>query len=61
VTGWINVTGFSAPDAPSHPIREIVMWAFALTGSFLVIVSLILLAMAVIEARPWSRRRRREA
>jgi hypothetical protein len=61
VTGWINVTGFSTPDTPSHPIRETVMWAFALTGTLLVIVSLILLAMAVIEAWPWSRRRRRDA
>jgi hypothetical protein len=60
VTGWINVTS-PAPDAPSHPIGETVMWAFALTGTLLVIVSLILLVMAVTEARPWSRRRRRDA
>jgi len=60
-TGWINVAGFRAPHAASHPIKEALMWAFAVTGTLLVIVSLILLVMAVIDARPWSRLRHRGA
>jgi hypothetical protein len=59
-TGWINVKGFvkgfSAPGAPARPIDEALMWAFAVTGTLLVAVSLVLLAMAVVEAR--LRRRR---
>lgn len=55
-TGWINVKGYSAPGAPARLIDEALMWAFAVTGTLLVAVSLVLLAMAVVEAR--SRRRR---
>jgi hypothetical protein len=55
-TGWISVKGFSAPGATARPIEEALMWAFAATGTLLVMVSLVLLAMAVVEAR--SRRRR---
>jgi hypothetical protein len=59
-TGWINIVGrYRAPDARPRLVDGILMWAFGITGTLLATVSFILLVMAVVEARPWSRLRRR--